>query len=206
MTTAIGTHIPASIPQPVTLSGTNVDTATARAHLKRRATAACSYCQWRKIRCNVEQDSPCSNCIAEKIDCRITKRRKPRYVPALPSWNNPSSSQSNRKNDQVQAQRLPAPAVQPVAIQSNFAPNGHGTVQAREGGAGLPDFGTWDSQILLGETFPSAGPDVPSQHDPGECSVLPSILAWPAKTDKLPIQKSQFTPHPATFRRILPRR
>lgn len=42
---------------------------------RRRASAACSYCQWRKIRCNVEAGSPCNNCKLENIVCRITKRR-----------------------------------------------------------------------------------------------------------------------------------
>ncbi|KAJ9608802.1 hypothetical protein H2200_006573 [Cladophialophora chaetospira] len=65
---------------------------------KRRATTACSWCQFRKIRCNVEESNPCSNCSIEKIECTITKRRRTKkdktsdidvtlqseHIPALP--------------------------------------------------------------------------------------------------------------------------
>ena len=47
---------------------------------KRRASKACSFCQWRKIRCNVEERHPCSNCILEGIECSITKTRKTKYI------------------------------------------------------------------------------------------------------------------------------
>jgi hypothetical protein len=36
--------------------------------------------QFRKIRCNVEDSNPCSNCALEKIECTITKRRKTKYA------------------------------------------------------------------------------------------------------------------------------
>lgn len=47
---------------------------------KRRAGKACSFCQWRKIRCNVEERHPCSNCVLERIECSITKTRKSKYA------------------------------------------------------------------------------------------------------------------------------
>lgn len=47
---------------------------------RRRASTACAYCQFRKIRCSVEEGMPCNNCRLEKIECRITKRRKTKCV------------------------------------------------------------------------------------------------------------------------------
>jgi hypothetical protein len=81
---------------------------------KRRATTACSWCtfpvarsscandgigQFRKIKCNVEESNPCSNCCIEKIECTITKRRKTKYAePAAMGHTIVSTSEGTHTN------------------------------------------------------------------------------------------------------------
>ncbi|RVX74797.1 hypothetical protein B0A52_01074 [Exophiala mesophila] len=84
---------------------------------KRRASKACSFCQWRKIRCNVEDRHPCSNCVLESIDCAITKTRQSKKS----KLDHPVQA-----SNPVQASES-ANAVANTAEQARSVPNGNGS-------------------------------------------------------------------------------
>lgn len=46
----------------------------------RRSRAACTFCRWRKVRCDGAPGRSCSNCAFERVDCTIPQR-KPRKKP-----------------------------------------------------------------------------------------------------------------------------
>ncbi|KIW31724.1 uncharacterized protein PV07_03324 [Cladophialophora immunda] len=78
---------------------------------KRRASAACSYCQWRKIRCNVEAGIPCNNCKLENVVCRITKRRMTKQDRA--------AQLRQQQQQQQQQQQPPPPAARAMSASTN---------------------------------------------------------------------------------------
>ncbi|KAL4945258.1 hypothetical protein BDV06DRAFT_231422 [Aspergillus oleicola] len=45
----------------------------------RRAKQACVHCHRRRIRCNVLQQHPCSNCMAQEVPCEIGVSRRGKY-------------------------------------------------------------------------------------------------------------------------------
>ncbi|KAL4919260.1 fungal-specific transcription factor domain-containing protein [Aspergillus aurantiobrunneus] len=67
----------------------------------RRAKQACVHCHGRRIRCDVLQQRPCSNCVAQDVPCELGVSRRGKYPrkklksqsmeqPALTSPSNPS--------------------------------------------------------------------------------------------------------------------
>ncbi|KAK5054473.1 hypothetical protein LTR84_001364 [Exophiala bonariae] len=47
---------------------------------KHRASVACNYCRFRKVKCSVVGGNPCYNCILEQVECVLPQRR-PRGKP-----------------------------------------------------------------------------------------------------------------------------
>ncbi|KAL4775891.1 fungal-specific transcription factor domain-containing protein [Aspergillus nidulans var. acristatus] len=45
----------------------------------RRAKQACIHCNGRRIRCNVLQQRPCSNCVAQDVPCEVGVSRRGKY-------------------------------------------------------------------------------------------------------------------------------
>ncbi|KAL4975296.1 hypothetical protein BDW66DRAFT_160601 [Aspergillus desertorum] len=45
----------------------------------RRAKQACIHCHGRRIRCNVLQQRPCSNCVAQEVPCEVGVSRRGKY-------------------------------------------------------------------------------------------------------------------------------
>ncbi|CBF71409.1 hypothetical protein AN6762.2 [Aspergillus nidulans FGSC A4] len=45
----------------------------------RRAKQACIHCHGRRIRCNVLQQRPCSNCVAQDVPCEVGVSRRGKY-------------------------------------------------------------------------------------------------------------------------------
>ena len=82
---AVSQHIPTDAHHNPSHSNVSAQSLIPKGY-KRRASKACSFCQWRKIRCNVEVCHPCSNCVLEKVECSITKTRKTKYVKSRSSW------------------------------------------------------------------------------------------------------------------------
>lgn len=42
---------------------------------KRRSVRACAHCRARKVRCNVDHEVPCYNCVTDHVACNIPERR-----------------------------------------------------------------------------------------------------------------------------------
>lgn len=54
---------------------------------KRRAAKACSTCRARKVRCDVTERVPCSNCTWDKIKCVVQEsRRRKKHAPGVPQF------------------------------------------------------------------------------------------------------------------------
>ncbi|KAJ5811670.1 hypothetical protein N7474_007971, partial [Penicillium riverlandense] len=73
----------------------------------RRAGIACRNCRGRKVRCDVEHGSPCTNCRLDKADCIIADRRR-RFVKFRPfekQYRFPSRQLSYPQNDSAEAMR-----------------------------------------------------------------------------------------------------
>jgi hypothetical protein len=49
---------------------------TAPSFKRPRATQACECCRARKVRCNINEQSPCSNCLSLRVTCVPAPRRR----------------------------------------------------------------------------------------------------------------------------------
>ena len=65
----------------------------ARIHksVKRRASKACQSCRARKVRCNVVEQSPCTNCRLDEVECIVSESKRKKLVPYINSVYRPSS-------------------------------------------------------------------------------------------------------------------
>ncbi|KAL4950105.1 fungal-specific transcription factor domain-containing protein [Aspergillus filifer] len=73
----------------------------------RRAKQACVHCHRRRIRCDVLQQRPCSNCITQEVPCEIGVSRRGKYPrkKGLKAQSQPES----------QSQSLPRPDINPTS-------------------------------------------------------------------------------------------
>lgn len=49
--------------------------------VKRRASKACQSCRARKVRCNVVEQSPCTNCRLDEVECIVSESKRKKSVP-----------------------------------------------------------------------------------------------------------------------------
>lgn len=49
--------------------------------VKRRASKACQSCRARKVRCNVVEQSPCTNCRLDEVECVVSESKRKKSVP-----------------------------------------------------------------------------------------------------------------------------
>lgn len=49
--------------------------------VKRRASKACQSCRARKVRCNVVEQSPCTNCRLDEVECIVSESKRKKLVP-----------------------------------------------------------------------------------------------------------------------------
>lgn len=54
----------------------------ARPHksVKRRASKACQCCRARKVRCNVVEQTPCTNCRLDEVECIVSESKRKKFV------------------------------------------------------------------------------------------------------------------------------
>jgi hypothetical protein len=62
-----------------------------RESFTKRAGTACLSCRSRKIRCDVEQSQPCSNCLTDELDCETKKSLRGRKLRGRSKLNRKSS-------------------------------------------------------------------------------------------------------------------
>lgn len=62
-------------------------------HRRSRAKHACKECNLRRVKCDVMEKNPCSNCVAGQVDCIILPSRRGRYP------RKPRQSQSSVKHE-----------------------------------------------------------------------------------------------------------
>ncbi|KAI4728256.1 hypothetical protein E4T49_03912 [Aureobasidium sp. EXF-10728] len=71
--------------------------------VKRRASKACQSCRARKVRCNVVEQSPCTNCRLDEVECIVSESKRKKRMKkdmqqeaaprlSLPRYNNPISA------------------------------------------------------------------------------------------------------------------
>jgi hypothetical protein len=51
--------------------------------VKRRASKACQSCRARKVRCNVVEQSPCTNCRLDEVECIVSESKRKKLVPHI---------------------------------------------------------------------------------------------------------------------------
>ena len=51
--------------------------------VKRRASKACQCCRARKVRCNVVEQTPCTNCRLDEVECIVSESKRKKFVPYL---------------------------------------------------------------------------------------------------------------------------
>jgi len=47
--------------------------------VKRRASKACQCCRARKVRCNVVEQIPCTNCRLDEVECIVSESKRKKY-------------------------------------------------------------------------------------------------------------------------------
>ena len=48
--------------------------------VKRRASKACQCCRARKVRCNVVEQTPCTNCRLDEVECIVSESKRKKFV------------------------------------------------------------------------------------------------------------------------------
>lgn len=48
--------------------------------VKRRASKACQCCRARKVRCNVVEQTPCTNCRLDEVECIVSESKRKKCV------------------------------------------------------------------------------------------------------------------------------
>ncbi|KAL4876498.1 fungal-specific transcription factor domain-containing protein [Aspergillus karnatakaensis] len=74
----------------------------------RRAKQACLHCHRRRIRCDVLQHRPCSNCVAQEVTCELGVSRRGKY---------PRKKSLRSQSDQTQLQSLSSNLTSPSPTQ-----------------------------------------------------------------------------------------
>ncbi|KAL4905097.1 hypothetical protein BDW74DRAFT_185214 [Aspergillus multicolor] len=74
----------------------------------KRAKQACLQCHRRRIRCDVLQQQPCSNCVAQEVACEVGVSRRGKY-PRKKNGKSTSDSPSATLQPRSQSQLLPLP-------------------------------------------------------------------------------------------------
>ncbi|KAL6231201.1 hypothetical protein BDW75DRAFT_248072 [Aspergillus navahoensis] len=70
----------------------------------RRAKQACIHCHGRRIRCDVLQQRPCSNCVAQEVHCEVGVSRRGKY----PRKKTFKSLQTTQPGQAIQAPEAPS--------------------------------------------------------------------------------------------------
>ncbi|KAL4783300.1 fungal-specific transcription factor domain-containing protein [Aspergillus varians] len=105
----------------------------------RRAKQACVHCHGRRIRCDVLQQRPCSNCVTQEVACELGVSRRGKY-PRKKSGRPQSTQQSVSQPDLDLTS--PASTVSPVA-ETIDNPRNHGPRQTIN-----------EPSVFLGESSP----------------------------------------------------
>ncbi|KAK4203822.1 fungal-specific transcription factor domain-containing protein [Triangularia verruculosa] len=107
---------------------------------KRRAARACESCRRRKVRCDVVTQSPCTNCLYEKVECLVPECRRKRKHHSRVSESLGSSVGSGTEASLLRAKCLGS------AAPMSFAQNGQNL-----------DFTYTGNPLLRQELFSQAG-------------------------------------------------
>lgn len=51
--------------------------------VKRRASKACQCCRARKVRCNVVEQTPCTNCRLDEVECIVSESKRKKFVSTV---------------------------------------------------------------------------------------------------------------------------
>ncbi|OAG43197.1 hypothetical protein AYO21_02483 [Fonsecaea monophora] len=91
---------------------------------KHRASVACNYCRFRKVRCSADGVKPCYNCVLDRVEC-VIPRRRPRGRPkgqtrSVASWvtSHTGPHQSVEPSEPV-PEPLPEPEPEPEQEPAN---------------------------------------------------------------------------------------
>ncbi|KAH8700867.1 fungal-specific transcription factor domain-containing protein [Talaromyces proteolyticus] len=81
---------------------------------KRRATVACTFCQFRKVRCNVEEGVPCLNCRLDQVKCEVAKTQRTQKRQRM--LESTSKTPRNRRESALETTAVEEPQGQVAAI------------------------------------------------------------------------------------------
>ncbi|CAP73574.1 uncharacterized protein PODANS_2_9380 [Podospora anserina S mat+] len=109
---------------------------------KRRAARACESCRRRKVRCDVVTQSPCTNCLYEKVECLVPECRRKRKHHSRVSESLGSSVGSSTEASLLRAKCLGS------AAPMGYAQNGQNL-----------DFTYTGNPLLRQQLFSQAGSD-----------------------------------------------
>ena len=69
-----------AVKRKVDQAGLPVNTAQQNKSVKRRASKACQCCRARKVRCNVVEQIPCTNCRLDEVECIVSESKRKKYA------------------------------------------------------------------------------------------------------------------------------
>ncbi|KAL3457426.1 fungal-specific transcription factor domain-containing protein [Aspergillus heterothallicus] len=122
----------------------------------RRAKQACIHCHRRRIRCDVLQQRPCSNCVSQDVPCELGVSQRGKYPRKKTLKCQPSQPQ--RILPEI-ATPAPTASVSPHAVSNNPASLNHHT---RSIASHVPQRIT-EPTVFLGESSPLTSVMDPSQ-------------------------------------------
>ncbi|KAF2222899.1 fungal-specific transcription factor domain-containing protein [Elsinoe ampelina] len=86
--------------------------------VKRRASKACQCCRQRKVRCNVVEQIPCTNCRLDEVECIVSESKRKK------KWSKPGDENSQDNSlDSPPYDSFPADASERRGSVGNYAPS-----------------------------------------------------------------------------------
>lgn len=110
--------------------------------VKRRASKACQSCRARKVRCNVVEQIPCTNCRLDEVECLVSESKRKKLVISQNQQRASANSCRKWKPEEEhdhslhEVSQLDSPTYDPFGHMSTDGhSHGHGSISFPQSGA-----------------------------------------------------------------------